>query len=185
MPDICDVGPGKPRSGVGTARRALSTLVIIATTVGGTSHLKVSAPVAQLGEPSVVREAWLRMRRTPDICDVGPGKPRSGVGTARRALSTLVIIATTVGGTSHLKVSAPVAQLDRVLPSEGRGQRFESSRARHSLRSCRTHPSDYQPFGRSPDCECPLDIRFRLTLSGAPFTSFGYPLRWVISLSQS
>ena len=26
---------------------------------------------------------------------------------------------------------APVAQLDRVLPSEGRGQRFESSRARH------------------------------------------------------
>src|SRR5690606_11744655 len=26
---------------------------------------------------------------------------------------------------------APVAQLDRVLPSEGRGQRFKSSRARH------------------------------------------------------
>src|SRR5580698_3971541 len=29
--------------------------------------------------------------------------------------------------TSH----APVAQLDRALPSEGKGQRFESSRARH------------------------------------------------------
>src|SRR4051812_2974194 len=27
--------------------------------------------------------------------------------------------------------SAPVAQLDRALPSEGRGQRFESSRVRH------------------------------------------------------
>ena len=27
--------------------------------------------------------------------------------------------------------NAPVAQLDRALPSEGRGQRFESSRARH------------------------------------------------------
>ncbi len=26
---------------------------------------------------------------------------------------------------------APVAQLDRVLPSEGRGHRFESCRARH------------------------------------------------------
>ena len=26
---------------------------------------------------------------------------------------------------------APVAQLDRALPSEGRGQRFESSRVRH------------------------------------------------------
>ena len=28
---------------------------------------------------------------------------------------------------------APVAQLDRALPSEGRGQRFESSRVRHFL----------------------------------------------------
>ena len=27
---------------------------------------------------------------------------------------------------------APVAQLDRALPSEGRGQRFESSRVRHN-----------------------------------------------------
>ena len=27
---------------------------------------------------------------------------------------------------------APLAQLDRALPSEGRGQRFESSRVRHS-----------------------------------------------------
>ena len=32
-------------------------------------------------------------------------------------------------------VSAPVAQLDRVLPSEGKGQRFESSQARHSCHS--------------------------------------------------
>ncbi len=29
------------------------------------------------------------------------------------------------------KASAPVAQLDRVLPSEGRGHRFESCRVRH------------------------------------------------------
>ena len=29
--------------------------------------------------------------------------------------------------------NAPVAQLDRALPSEGRGQRFESSRVRHFL----------------------------------------------------
>ena len=29
------------------------------------------------------------------------------------------------------KYQAPVAQLDRALPSEGRGQRFESSRVRH------------------------------------------------------
>jgi hypothetical protein len=33
--------------------------------------------------------------------------------------------------------NAPVAQLDRVLPSEGRGRRFESCRARHSHRPSR------------------------------------------------
>src|SRR3954470_11540551 len=31
----------------------------------------------------------------------------------------------------YLGGNAPVAQLDRALPSEGRGQKFESSRARH------------------------------------------------------
>ena len=30
-------------------------------------------------------------------------------------------------------MQAPVAQLDRVLPSEGRGHRFESCRARHLI----------------------------------------------------
>ncbi len=32
-------------------------------------------------------------------------------------------------------LEAPVAQLDRALPSEGRGQRFESSRVRHFFSS--------------------------------------------------
>src|SRR3569623_1200640 len=32
--------------------------------------------------------------------------------------------------------SAPVAQLDRALPSEGRGHRFESCRVRHSSECC-------------------------------------------------
>jgi hypothetical protein len=35
--------------------------------------------------------------------------------------------------TLSLHHDAPVAQLDRVLPSEGRGHRFESCRARHAL----------------------------------------------------
>src|SRR5690606_36751644 len=35
-------------------------------------------------------------------------------------------------GTGKLDGHAPVAQLDRVLPSEGRGHRLESCRARHS-----------------------------------------------------
>ena len=45
------------------------------------------------------------------------------------------------GASSGLR--APVAQLDRVLPSEGRGRTFESSRARQTIqwvRSLRTWP---------------------------------------------
>src|SRR5690554_5733501 len=46
----------------------------------------------------------------------------------------------------HLWVScrayAPVAQLDRVLPSEGRGHRFESCRVRHF----HVKPTIYQPI---------------------------------------
>ena len=37
-----------------------------------------------------------------------------------------------------LEFIAPVAQLDRALPSGGRGQRFESSRARHKIDKLRT-----------------------------------------------
>ena len=36
---------------------------------------------------------------------------------------------------------APVAQLDRVLPSEGRGHRFESCRARQSFQMVTRHSS--------------------------------------------
>src|SRR4051812_44705991 len=34
----------------------------------------------------------------------------------------------------YLDRSAPVAQLDRALPSEGRGHKFESCRARHDFK---------------------------------------------------
>ena len=34
---------------------------------------------------------------------------------------------------------APVAQLDRVLPSEGRGRTFESCRARHIIKDLGRH----------------------------------------------
>ena len=70
-----------------------------------------------------------------------------------------------------LKVNiAPLAQLDRALPSGGKGQRFESSKARHSLRSLHLHiqlvfykqPSMVEgtqpriPAGRSQCCVCTL-----------------------------
>ena len=38
----------------------------------------------------------------------------------------------------HCGQSAPVAQLDRALPSEGRGQGFESLRVHHFSRRVRT-----------------------------------------------
>ncbi len=50
---------------------------------------------------------------------------------------------------------APVAQLDRALPSEGKGQRFESSRVHHSLYPryfkiwVRQNLSDTDPGSRS------------------------------------
>lgn len=47
----------------------------------------------------------------------------------------------------HNALSAPVAQLDRVLPSEGRGHRFESCRARHSNQSI---PVGLPPLGGPP-----------------------------------
>ena len=44
---------------------------------------------------------------------------------------------------------APVAQLDRALPSEGKGREFESRRVRHSLPSARNQrasfPADFRP----------------------------------------
>src|SRR5947207_13773584 len=44
------------------------------------------------------------------------------------------IAASTAFGYLRRTSNAPVAQLDRALPSEGRGQGFESLRARQSLR---------------------------------------------------
>ena len=60
--------------------------------------------------------------------------------------------------------SAPVAQLDRALPSEGRGRRFDSSRARHFLLTCfpgicgrtfcrwRLSPEAYQQIDNQKNC---------------------------------
>jgi hypothetical protein len=46
---------------------------------------------------------------------------------------------------------APVAQLDRALPSEGRGQRFESSRVRHFLQTSKTKPNGPNASARALD----------------------------------
>lgn len=49
------------------------------------------------------------------------------------------VIAVARGGAcGYRQAQAPVAQLDRVLPSEGRGHRFESCRVRHFLRQIKT-----------------------------------------------
>jgi hypothetical protein len=63
---------------------------------------------------------------------------------ARPGLSGARLPGPVLDGTRSRAVSsrprhAPVAQLDRVLPSEGRGQRFESSRARHYFKVLTGH----------------------------------------------
>jgi hypothetical protein len=55
--------------------------------------------------------------------DVTPGKDVTEDVESSRALKTA----------NERRRRAPVAQLDRALPSEGRGQRFESSRVRQSF----------------------------------------------------
>ena len=59
---------------------------------------------------------------------LGWGSGVSRVGVARPEGS---VNKKTIRLCEELKSFAPVAQLDRALPSGGRGQRFESSRARH------------------------------------------------------
>jgi hypothetical protein len=53
---------------------------------------------------------------------------------------------------------APVAQLDRALPSEGKGHTFESCRVRHLNRRCSSAFSRLQFTNRSVRC---LDVAFR------------------------
>ena len=49
-----------------------------------------------------------------------------------------------LGGVSSIEgLRAPVAQLDRALPSEGKGRTFESSRARHRLGLCNCRSSKF------------------------------------------
>ena len=68
----------------------------------------------------------------------------------------------------HPHRHAPVAQLDRALPSGGRGQRFESSRARQLRCHFLVIPGPALRLGRSARCVRPPDKRSRFTLSGAP-----------------
>jgi hypothetical protein len=44
--------------------------------------------------------------------------------------------------------SAPVAQLDRALPSEGRGHKFESCRARHLFKELACAVRSAHPSGK-------------------------------------
>ncbi len=99
---------------------------------------KVQAPVAQLGEGRLPRsgkaghgsardERHEPAGEWPDSRSVGDERSTAAVRSAAAVSHNRVHPETTV--------LAPVAQLDRVLPSEGRGHRFESCRARqiHTL----------------------------------------------------
>ena len=67
-----------------------------------------------------------------------PWRPQAGLcGWAERRHPGPAVSGTLIGQTpleSLAQINAPVAQLDRVLPSEGRGREFESRRARQSTK---------------------------------------------------
>ncbi len=61
----------------------------------------------------------------------GLGGRRSGASPTRRALAGRSV--ERHPAIKYRRPNAPVAQLDRALPSEGRGREFESRRVRHTL----------------------------------------------------
>ena len=58
------------------------------------------------------------------------GDARSAPGTRERLAGLTGAGVAAPDAFRYLRADAPVAQLDRALPSEGKGQRFESPRAR-------------------------------------------------------
>src|SRR5690242_14239348 len=94
--------------------------------------------------------ATFRRPRAGSICTAAPcsgfwqnarrADPSSLTNAETSRILRLVELAHPIGyiGSDYTK-TAPVAQLDRALPSEGRGQRFESSRVRQFTR--KTLPS--------------------------------------------
>ena len=58
-----------------------------------------------------------------------------------------------------IKFRAPVAQLDRVLPSEGRGRRFKSCRARHSKNATLAVAFLYGVFSKGVDYRDIVEIK--------------------------
>jgi hypothetical protein len=61
------------------------------------------------------------------------------------------------GASDIMPADAPVAQLDRVLPSEGRGHKFESCRARHKINYLRNLPSVESALGSIHRPHHPID----------------------------
>ena len=55
--------------------------------------------------------------------------------------------------------NAPVAQLDRVLPSEGRGRRFKSCRARHTKNATLAVAFLYGVFSKGMDYRDIVEIK--------------------------
>ena len=73
--------------------------------------------------------------------------------------------------------SAPVAQLDRALPSEGRSREFESRRARHEIKGL-------AELNFSVSRECPGEKPARSSLSApvaSPMARRGYSRRQLLA----
>ena len=130
-PNPCD-----PRSRAGTSRLGPPALGVRVAPVPG--HRQpvplVDASRSALGWTGL--RVYVRPESRAGISFYFCIRPREGTGDSTRLAS----IPARRGSREHVAAlrplryqqrNAPVAQLDRALPSEGRGQRFESSRARH------------------------------------------------------
>ena len=111
-------------------------------TIGGRAVTDDSPRRCSISPPSATASLPPSTAPAGETVGIPSGHVGMIVGSARTQLLR------TAGGASstplaadrHLRLSgradAPVAQLDRALPSEGRGHRFESCRVRHSLTRC-------------------------------------------------
>src|SRR6185437_15512909 len=113
-----------------TATTTTRTTTTTTTTMASPTARSVSAPMTRRAAPisattggaAPARDAWLKcltIAASPARRDVhlreGPTRIAAGAGFV------------------YSNGDGPVAQLDRALPSEGKGRTFESSRARHFL----------------------------------------------------
>ena len=95
------------------------------------SRLTSSSPIISPQRPRPIPRTGSSARGEPGFPAGGRTRPGHGQGNCARPVAGVSL--QRCDGAAIDVHSAPVAQLDRALPSEGRGRGFESRRVRHSF----------------------------------------------------